>query len=160
MIRGMRRVNLAEPTFEYDDGDPPGFRSGQFRIGALAGATRTGVTVYELPPGQSVCPYHYEHGEEEWVVVVSGRPTMRTPAGTEELAPWDAVCFPTGPDGAHEIRNDADETARVLMFSEVVVPTATTYPDSGKVGVYTESDDGGVFRRADAVPYFTDEPPR
>ncbi len=154
----MRRISLAEPTFEYDDDDPPGFRSGQFRIGALAGATRTGVTVYELPPGQSVCPYHYEHGEEEWVLVLSGRPSLRTPEGVEALAPLDLVFFPTGRDGAHQLRNDSDAPARLLMFSEVTYPAVTSYPDSGKVGVYTgDRGEDLIVRRSSAVDYYDGE---
>ena len=58
---------------------------------------RPGTSVYELPPGQQICPYHYEYPEEEWLIVLQGRPTLRTPEGTETLEPWDVVFFPTGP---------------------------------------------------------------
>ena len=50
----------------------------------------TGASVYELPPGQAICPYHYEYGEEEWLLVLDGRPTLRHPEGTDQLDPWDA----------------------------------------------------------------------
>ncbi len=154
----MRRISLAEPTFEYDDDDPPGFRSGQFRIGALAGATRTGVTVYELPPGQAICPYHYEYGEEEWLLVLSGRPTLRTPDGTDELSPDDLVFFGMGPAGAHQVRNDSDETARVLMWSTIVVPSATAYPDSDKVGIWTGiREENLMAHRSSNVDYYSGE---
>ncbi|HEV2811655.1 MAG TPA: cupin domain-containing protein [Solirubrobacteraceae bacterium] len=133
----MRRLNIADPRFTYDDTDPEGFRAGMFRLGGDVGAKDTGMTVYELPPGQAVCPYHYEYGEEEWMVVVAGRPSVRTPEGTEQLGPDDVVFFPKGPEGAHQIRNDTDETARVLMWSTVVLPSATAYPDSDKVGIWT-----------------------
>src|SRR6187402_1858957 len=109
----MRRVNISSPDFEYDPDDPEGFRSGLFRLGPLVGASTTGVSVYELAPGQAVCPYHYEYGEEEWLLVLSGRPTLRTPEGERELAPFDAAFFPIGPDGAHQIRNDTAETVRI-----------------------------------------------
>ena len=133
----MRRLNIADPQFTYDDTDAEGFRAGMFRLGKDLGAKETGTTVYELPPGQAVCPYHYEYGEEEWVLVLSGRPTLRTPEGTGQLEPHDVVFFRKGPEGAHAIRNDTDETVRILMWSQVVVPTATAYPDSDKVGIWT-----------------------
>lgn len=60
----MRRVSISDPTFNYDPDDPKGFRSGMFRFGPELGAEQTGASVYELPPGQAVCPYHYEYGEE------------------------------------------------------------------------------------------------
>jgi uncharacterized cupin superfamily protein len=133
----MRRVSISSPTFAYDDTDPEGFRCGMFRLGAEVGSEQTGTTIYELPPGQAVCPYHYEYGEEEWMLVLAGRPTVRTPEGAEQLDPDDVVFFPMGPDGAHQIRNDSDETVRIAMWSTVVVPSATAYPDSDKVGIWT-----------------------
>lgn len=44
-------------------------------------------------------------------------------ARLERLEPWDVVFFPKGPEGAHGIGNETEETVRVLMFSTVVVPT-------------------------------------
>ena len=83
--------------------------SGPLPPGPDMGAAETGLSVYELPPGQAICPYHYEYGEDEWLLVLAGRPSVRTPEGTDELEPWDVVFFPKGPDGAHQVMNDADE---------------------------------------------------
>ena len=68
---------------------PDGFRRNSTRVGTLLGAARTGLSVYELPPGQAVGPYHYEDPEEEWLLVVSGTPTLRHPGGENQLEPWD-----------------------------------------------------------------------
>ena len=156
----MRRINIDSPEFEYDGNDPEGVRAGMAKLGKLLGAEESGISVYELPPGQAVCPYHYECGEEEWLLVLSGNPTVRHPDGEEALAPWDVVWFPRGPEGAHGVRNDGEETARVLMFSTVAFPTATVYPDSGKVGIWTgDPEVDGTFRRASAVEYFDGERP-
>ena len=62
-------MNLADAAFEYDPEDTEGFRAGRWQPGPGLGADRTGVSVYELPPGQAVCPYHYELAEEEWLLV-------------------------------------------------------------------------------------------
>lgn len=154
----MKRVNIASPEFSYDAEDPDGFRSGAARLGKLLGAAESGITVYELPPGQAICPYHWECGEEEWLLVLSGNPTLRHPDGSQRLDPWDAVCFRRGPGGAHGVRNETEATARVLMFSTVVVPTATVYPDSDKVGVWTGEPDADVIvRRGSAVDYYDGE---
>ncbi|MDQ3572015.1 MAG: cupin domain-containing protein [Actinomycetota bacterium] len=154
----MRRVNLASPDFEYDSGDPPGFRAGMYRFGPDLAAAQLGATVYEIPPGEAVCPYHYEYAEEEWLIVLEGTPSVRSPAGVDELKPWDAVCFPVGPDGAHQIRNDSDERSRVLMFSTVSYPAATVYPDSDKIGIWTgNKDDDLLVERSSGVDYFKGE---
>jgi uncharacterized cupin superfamily protein len=156
----MHRVNIATPEFQYDDEDPDGFRAGLMRLGKVLGVPqRTGISVYELPPGQAVCPYHYEWGEEEWLLVLEGRPTLRHPEGEDALEPWDVAFFPRGPEGAHQIRNDTQETARILMFSDVVHPAATVYPDSDKIGVWTGGDrsDDIMVRRSSGVEYYDGE---
>jgi uncharacterized cupin superfamily protein len=154
----MRRINIASPRFEYDGEDPEGFRAGIVRLGKLLGAEESGISAYEIPPGQSICPYHYEVGEEEWLLVLEGTPTLRHPEGSERLDPWDVVCFPRGPEGAHGVGNESERTVRVLMFSTVVVPTATVYPDSDKVGIWTGDPNDDVMVRKDSrVGYYDGE---
>jgi uncharacterized cupin superfamily protein len=154
----MRKVNIAAPEFEVDPRDPPGFRARMFRFGPLLEAKQMGTSVYELPPGEAICPYHYEYAEEEWLIVLSGRPSVRHPDGTDELEPWDVVLFGTGPEGAHQVRNDSDEPARVLMFSTVMTPAATVYPDSDKIAVWTGNrEDDVIVRRESGVDYFDRE---
>jgi uncharacterized cupin superfamily protein len=154
----VRRINIADPDFTYDDTDPEGFRSGMARLGPLVGGDRLGTTIYELAPGQAICPYHYEYAEEEWLVVLAGRPTIRHAQGSDVLEPWDVVCFPTGPEGAHLVRNETSEAVRVMMMSTVVLPTATVYPDSGKVGIWTGNrDDDVIVRRESGVDYWHGE---
>jgi uncharacterized cupin superfamily protein len=136
---GMRRVNIASPQFSYDDDDPEGYRTGALRCRDALGAQATGTSVYELPPGQSITPYHYEHGRDEWLLVLEGRPTLRRPDGSRQLEPWDVAFFPTGPGGAHKVTNETAEAARVLMWSQSAFPAVSVYPDSGKIGVWTDT---------------------
>jgi uncharacterized cupin superfamily protein len=154
----MRRVDISKPNLSYDPEDPPGFRSARFKLGPELGAEETGASVYELPPGEALCPYHYEYGEEEWLLVLEGRAAVRTPEGTEELGPFEMTCFPKGPAGAHQIRNDGDANVRVLMWSTIVYPTATAYPDSDKVGVWTgDRAEDLMVERSSNVDYFHGE---
>jgi uncharacterized cupin superfamily protein len=74
MSESSRRVNIASPEFKSSPDNPEGFRPRSARLGGLVGASNTGMTVYELPPGQAICPYHYENPEEEWLLVLDGRP--------------------------------------------------------------------------------------
>jgi uncharacterized cupin superfamily protein len=155
----MSKVNVSELEFHYDPEDPEGFRAGMKRFGKKLGAAATGLSIYEIPPGQAICPYHYEYAEEEWLVVLEGTPTLRTVNGSSVLEPWDVCVFPVGPGGAHGVRNESSSVARVMMFSDVKWPAATVYPDSDKIGVWTgNDDDNAMFRRATKVEYFTDEP--
>jgi uncharacterized cupin superfamily protein len=77
----MDRFNVLNTDFTYDSDKPAGYRCGTARFGPVIGSQRISGTVYELPPGESTWPYHYEHGAEEWLIVLSGRPTLRHPDG-------------------------------------------------------------------------------
>jgi uncharacterized cupin superfamily protein len=137
----IRRANLAAIECERRPQLPDGFRRFSTRIGAALGAARTGLSVYELPPGQAIGPYHFEDPDEEWLVVVSGTPTLRHPGGEEHLEPWDTVFFPAGPAGAHLVRNTSESTARVAMFSsKAAVAGAVVYPDSDMIWMWTNDD--------------------
>jgi uncharacterized cupin superfamily protein len=106
--QAVRRVNVAVLEVEHFPSLPTGFRPNIARLGKLLGSARTGMSVYELPPGKAIGPYHYEGPEEDWLLVVDGRPTLRHTGGDDELEPWDVVFFPPGRDGAHMVRNDTD----------------------------------------------------
>jgi uncharacterized cupin superfamily protein len=137
----LRRVNVASIDCDRRPQLPEGFRRTSSRVGAALGATRTGLSVYELPPGQAISPYHFEDPDEEWLLVVSGTPTLRHPGGEEQLKPWDTVFFPSGPDGAHLVRNDGESTARVAMFSSGgAAAGAVVYPDSDMVWMWTDDE--------------------
>src|SRR5262249_12862640 len=86
--------NLFTLEVQPDEDDAPGYRVAYKRVGPLVGAVQLGLSVYELTPGNSVCPYHYEVGMEEWLLVLVGRPTLRTPDGEQELRAWDLAFFP------------------------------------------------------------------
>jgi uncharacterized cupin superfamily protein len=102
-------------------------------IGARLGAELIGGTVYEVDPGKKLWPYHVHHANEEWLIVLRGRPTLRSPEGERELGEGDVACFLRGAAGAHQVRNATDEPVRILMLSTLVRPEIVEYPDSGKV---------------------------
>jgi len=147
-----RRANLAAIACEPRPQLPEGFRRNSTRVGATLGASRTGLSVYELPPGQAVGPYHYEDPDEEWLLVVSGTPTLRHPGGEHELEPWDVVFFPSGAAGAHQVRNDSESSARVAMFSSISEVGAVVYPDSDMIQIFTsDGSDDIVVARSSAL---------
>jgi uncharacterized cupin superfamily protein len=144
----VRRVNLHAIEAKHDLDDPEGYGSGYARLGSEIGASMIGATLYELPAGQSICPYHYEYPNEEWLIVLDGRATLRHPEGEVDLAAGDVVCFPPGPEGAHKVTNRTGETVRVLMVSTKIDPSVAVYPDSDKIGVWPgDSRDNVMVRR-------------
>ena len=130
-------VNLFDTPRASDEGDPPGYEVPYLRIGPLIGASALGMTVYELNEGNSICPYHWESPEEEWLIVLEGTPTLRDPEGEHELATGDLVCFAPGPEGAHKVTNRAAGRALVAMLSTKAKTSMAVYPDSDKVGIFS-----------------------
>lgn len=130
-------ANLFDTPRASDEGDPHGYEVPYARIGPLIGSSALGMTVYELNEGNSICPYHWESPDEEWLIVLEGTPTLRDPGGEHELAPGDLVCFPPGPGGAHKVTNRAAERALVAMLSTKASTSVAVYPDSDKIGVFT-----------------------
>ena len=154
----MRRFNLLAAEPEYDDSDPEGYRAGMDRFGPKIGAAQLGGSVYELPPGQSICPYHYEYPEEEWLMPLDGTIVLRTPEGEEDLGAWELVAFPPGPDGAHKVTNRGSETVRVMMLSTKPQVSVAVYPDSGKMLANTGNPKDRLMARRDgAVDYYDGE---
>jgi len=154
----VKSFNLFEG--ELDEArDRPGFSWRRAAVGRRIGAEKLGASLYELQPGERTFPYHYEYGNEEWLLVVDGRPTLRAPDGEHELRPGDVVCFPEGPEGAHQVRNGTDEPVRVLILSTKRQPDAAVYPDSGKMGVWSgnDADPGRLFRIDSEVDYWDGE---
>jgi uncharacterized cupin superfamily protein len=152
----MKHVNVFAAEFEYDDSDPEGYRSGNRRLGPDLDGQRLGATVYELPPGQALCPYHYET-EEEWLLVLAGELTVRHPEGEDLLRAGDVVAFPTGPAGAHKTTNNGTETVRLLMWSNVDPSGYCVYPDSDKITYWAPGERKRIHRGAEAA-YFDNEP--
>jgi uncharacterized cupin superfamily protein len=136
------------------------------RVGAAAGARALGATLYELEPGAAVSPLHVHHANEELLVVIAGRPTLRDAEGEREVGEGELVAFPAGPEGTHQVLNRGEAPARVLLISTMVSPDVVEHPESGKVlTVVGEGAQGEAhaFRLEDEVAPWTgelDEPPR
>ena len=135
--------------------EKPGYRWLRKRVAG----EHLGASLYELAPGESTFPYHYELGNDELLVVVSGRPTLRSREGEDELQPGDCRLFPSGPDGAHQVTNRSAEPTRVLLVSNFAMPRAAVQVDSKKIMIRwgTEPDDRHWFRINDATDYWEGE---
>jgi uncharacterized cupin superfamily protein len=111
-----------------------------------------GASVWEFRPGASQFVYHFHHGSEELLVVLRGEPIVRMHDGDHQFAEGDVVPFPRGPEGGHQIRNDADSVARVLIVAAHANPDLAEYPETGKVAAIVDGEHR-FHRVADAVEH-------
>jgi uncharacterized cupin superfamily protein len=142
-------ANIFEP--ERVERDQPPLIGRAARVGAEAGAQRLGATLYEIDPGGCGSPFHLHHSNEEMIVVLRGRPTLRTLDGIRELKPGEVVACPVGRRGAHQLQNNSDEPVRVLVISAMVCPEIAEQLDSDKILVHS-APPGTADRLALAFP--------
>ena len=153
----MERVNIFDAELRRDADDPDGYSAAYLKVAPEIGARTMAGTVYELEPGNSNCPYHYE-SDEEWLLVLEGTLTVRHQDGEEELGKGDLACFPAGPEGVHKLTNRGSETVKMLIVSTANLPAVAVYPDSDKIGVFTEGRrDNVMVRRSGSVGYWDGE---
>ena len=159
---GERVQNLL--TFALETRRPTARPGTRFAASSLTagcfGAVATGMSVYELPPGNASWPYHFETTEEEWLIVIDGELTLRTPDGESVLRAGDVACFPAGAAGAHAVRNHTDAPVRYAMPSTQTrrYGGATVYPDSGKFSVCRAPASTTVAGSAKRSSYWEGEP--
>jgi uncharacterized cupin superfamily protein len=157
-------AKLFDPEFDADQ-ERPGFTYRRARLGRQAGAEKLGASLFEIPPGEATFPYHVHTANEELLIVVEGRPSLRTPSGWRELEPGEVVAFPVGDEGAHQIQNLSGEPARVLVLSTMIAPEVNLYPDSGKLQAATRAPGAAgegfqeSYRRNEASDYWEGEEP-
>ena len=155
-------ANIYSPEFEEGE-RPEGFRSQRARIGYELGSELIGASLWKVPPGEAAYPYHFHYSDEELVIVLSGQPSLRTPDGIRELKEGEALRFPLGEEGAHQILNRTEETVIFLAISSHGRPDVVVYPDSDKIGVGERLPRGGglraFFPRDSGVDYWEGERP-
>jgi uncharacterized cupin superfamily protein len=155
----VSRPNIASPDFDASRSHP-GFECRRARLGRQAGSEKLGLSLWELPPGEAAYPYHFHLAEEEILVVLEGRPSLRTVEGWREMEEGEVVSFPTGEQGAHQIVNRSEETVRFLAISNQQ-PDVIVRPDTNSIGVFERRPDGSGlaehFMLRDSVGYFDPE---
>ena len=154
----MKIFNLNDdPEWDRTE-EREGWRIKDAWVGAHIDAELIGGSMYEVEPGDKQGPFHTHHANEEWVIVLRGEPTLRTPEGERVLKEGDVVCFPRGKQGAHQISNRTDSPIRVLMLSSMIRGEIIEYLDTGKVlAKDVEDEDIMVARPGPPVEYWEGE---
>ena len=118
------------------------------------GGSHVGVAIEELPPGRQSCPAHYHLLEEEHLLVLAGRATLRLGEQSYEIGAGDYVCFPAGQKAGHCLINRGTEPCRFVIIGERNPNDVIVYPDSGKVAVRLMGEN---YRLAATADYWDGE---
>ena len=80
----MKTFNLNSDEWDGTR-DREGWRVKGALVGQRIGGELIGATMSEVEPGSKLWPYHTHYLNEEWVIVLRGEPTLRTPEGEHVL---------------------------------------------------------------------------
>ena len=116
-----------------------------------AGAKSIFVNRDRLPPGARSSPLHWHTANEEIVVVLTGRPSLRQRRGHRDeqdrpvfdggiaehatLRPGDVLHWSPREPVAHQIINEADHDALLLVIGDDQPEDVCVYPERGEVYV-------------------------
>jgi uncharacterized cupin superfamily protein len=138
-------ASITGPVFD-EVREHPGFNCRRARLGRQAGSEKLSMSLWDLPAGEAAYPYHFHLAEEEIVVLLEGRPSLRTPAGWREMEEGEVVSFLVGEGGAHQIVNRTEEPVRFLAISNQQ-PDIVVRPDSRSLSVVERRPEGGGLSR-------------
>jgi uncharacterized cupin superfamily protein len=149
-------ASITAPVFD-EIREHPGFNCRRARLGRQAGSEKLSMSLWDLPAGEAAYPYHFHLAEEELVVLLEGRPSLRTPEGWREMEEGEVISFLVGESGAHQIVNRTEEPVRFLAISNQQ-PDIVVRPDSRSLSVVERRPEGGGlshnFSIDDSAGYF------
>lgn len=120
-------------------------------LGDLFGLTNFGVNQTRLAPGASSALRHAHSKQDEFIHILSGRPTLLTDEGETELAPGMCAGFKAGTGNGHCLVNRTAEEVIYLEIGDRTPGDAVSYPDDD---LRAELVDGQWrFMHKDGRPY-------
>ncbi len=129
--------------------------TGRFRrvLGDALGLTQFGVNMGRLEPGAASSLRHWHTGEDEFVFILEGTPTLITDDGERVLGPGLAAGFPAHSENGHRLENRSDAPVLYLEVGTRAVRDEVTYPDADLLLIKEDSGAKRTFRHKDGTPY-------
>lgn len=119
-------------------------------LGDLFGIRNFGVNLTEILPGGVSSILHRHSKQDEFVYIVSGKPTLVTDQEEIDLAPGMCAGFAAG-GVAHHLINRSNESVIVLEIGDRTQGDSGTYPKDDLVA--NLGPDGWVYTHKDGTPY-------
>ena len=120
-------------------------------LGDLFGLKNFGVNLTTLAPGAESALLHRHKTQDEFVYIISGRPTLITDRGETQLSPGMCAGFPAG-GLAHQLVNRTHEPAIYLEIGDRSPGDKVVYPHDDLQAVLAPEGQW-VFLRKNGQPY-------
>jgi uncharacterized cupin superfamily protein len=118
----MPKVDLDSMEQSNRTGYPPPFNepvAGRWQkaVGQTAGLSLLGARHVVLEPGAWSSQRHWHDGEDELLVMLSGRAVLIEDEGETEVGPGDVLAWPAGIRNGHHLINRSDEPCSFVCVS-------------------------------------------
>jgi len=120
------------------------------QLGDHFGLQTFGINLTELAPGGESALMRRHTRQDEFIYILAGRPTLRTEAGEQQLAPGMCAGFPAG-GISHHLVNRTDEPVLYLEIGDRTPGDEGYYPDDDLMATMVKGSWG--FTHKDGTPY-------
>jgi len=111
-------ANIRDGLTPFNDGGFPDMGGMGSPVGRAGGLTRIGIHYEVASPGCRSSFPHAESHEDEFVLVLKGKPDVWIDGELFALVEGDCVAFPAGTGIAHSFLNNSDEDMHLLIVGE------------------------------------------
>ena len=120
-------------------------------LGEVFGLANFGVNLTTLAPGATSSLRHAHSRQDEFVYILSGRPTLVTDAGETELSRGMCAGFKAGTGDAHHLVNRGTDDVVYLEVGDRSPHDEAEYPDDDIAARLGEN--GWTFVHKDGTPF-------
>lgn len=118
----MPKVDLSSVEASNRTGYPDPFHhemAGRWwkRIAPLAGLTELGASHVVMEPGAWSSQRHWHEGEDELVIMLTGKAILVEDEGEVEVGPGDVLAWAKGVANGHHLINRSDEPCSFIAIS-------------------------------------------
>lgn len=120
-------------------------------LGDLFGLTNFGVNLTRLSPSSVSALRHAHSKQDEFIYILSGRPTLITDEGETELSPGMCAGFKAGTGNGHQLVNRTNEDVVYLEIGDRTADDTVSYPVDDLQAVRVDGQ--WRFAHKDGTPY-------
>jgi len=121
------------------------------QLGEQFGLVNFGVNLTRLLPGAVSSLRHAHTMQDEFVYILSGRPTLHTDEGKTQLSPGMCAGFKAGTGNGHRLLNETSEEVCYLEVGDRTPGDGASYPDDDLKALLVEGQ--WKFVHKDGTPY-------
>jgi uncharacterized cupin superfamily protein len=120
-------------------------------LGDIAGLTKLGFHLIEVPIGSASCAFHRHICEEECIYILEGTGTARIGDTVLQVEAGDFIAYPAGGE-AHDLRNTGSSLLKCIIVGQRLDFDIVDYPEQARRLYRANGEKGDLVDMAVIVP--------